>query len=182
MSKKAPLYIFLLLALMAANSPDSRVAKRNFRQITTEFTDHSDPEKNYRKIEKLDKQGEPIEVLEWAADGKLNQRTVYVNTALINKKSVFSGQDSLLSMEITELDRRGRKVHYFNYDRKKNKTEDVKSEYNSWGEKQTEITRKNGRCTQIRNFQYNNLGLIISQTTTDSTGKVFTQKTFSYSK
>ena len=183
MNNKTVFIVLMMGFLMAASNPnDKRIAKRNFREVVTIFTDELDPEKGYKKIEKYNRTGDVIESLEMNLQGQLIQRITYENTPEMEKKLVYSASDSLLLTEFTEFDSRGRKVHYFLLDKRKNKSEELITQYNKWGEKTLEITRKNSKVTQVKNYEYNNLGLIILQTTTDSLGSLISKKTYSYSK
>ena len=176
------LFCTFFVLLGASNPGDKRLSKRNFREVVSVYTDAQDPEKSYKKVEKLDRQGNVVESWEWNLNGVLNQRIQYTNSPRLEKKMIYSGNDSLLLVEFTEFDERGRKIHYSLHDKRKNRSEDVVIEYNKWGEKSYEKSKKNGKITQVKSYEYNELGLVTAQITSDSAGVVYSKRTYQYNK
>lgn len=170
------------ICFAASNPSDARIAKRNFREVITTYTDELDSDKSFKRLEKYNPKGDLVSSIEWDNQGKLVQRIDYETSPEFEKKVVFSSSDSVIFMEYTKYDKRGRKIHNYVFDKKKNRSEETHIEYNKWGEKSIEKTRKNSRLVQVRLFEYNELGLVVLQKTTDSVGTLLATKTFNYSK
>jgi YD repeat-containing protein len=58
--------------------------------------------------------------------------------------------------------------------------ENTLTSYNKWGEKESEKIYKNNTLQKVKSFDYNEEGLLISQTSKDANGKILYVKTIQY--
>lgn len=174
--------LVILLFIAAGNPPEKRVASRNYREIETVFIDSINPEKNYRRKEKIDAAGNVLETWEWNANGQLHQHVVVEVTADYELKTVYNALDTVVLIENTVYDNRGRKIKFTQQDRRKRRSENIVYTYNKWGEKSEERIVKNGKLTQIKRYGYDNQGLLTNLIITDSVGVIKSMKKVSYSK
>lgn len=183
MNKIYKLGFFVMLVFVSAGNPsEKRAASRKYREIETVYTDSLNPEKNYRRKEKIDAKGNVTESWELNNAGQIVQRVTYEITSNYERKTVYDALDSVVLTENTVYDSRGRKIQYEQNDKRKHRSENIVFTYNKWSEKSEERVVKNGRITQIKKINYDNQGLLTDQVVTDSVGVVKSIKKISYFK
>lgn len=175
-------FFVMLIFVSAGNPSEKRAASRKYREIETVYRDSLNPERNYRRKEKIDGKGNIVESCEWNNDGKIHERITFDINPNCERKTVYNAMDSVVLTESTFYDSRGRKIQYVENDRRKHRSEIITFTYNKWGEKSEEKMVKNGHTTQIKKLYYNNQGLLTDQVITDSLGVVKSIKKISYSK
>jgi hypothetical protein len=167
---------------MHASAQQKKWASRGYRKVDTKVIDYNDPEKNGRLTELIDRKGNVLESWEWNEKDRLVKHVVSNYTKRKFQSTVYSGNDSIRSVEIIDYDQKGRKIRQFFSDKRKGKEEEVIIEYDKWGNKILERLLKNNKLSLVKAFSYNSEGLLIKQINTDADGKITYEKTFQYSK
>ncbi len=179
------LYSFLLFFLFLsvhADAQQKKWAHRGYRKVETKILDHDEPEKSGRTIECIDRKGNVIESWEWNENDRLTKHIINIYSKRKLESTVYSGNDSIRSIEIIEYDRKGRKVRQLVSDKKKGKDEEMLIDYDKWGNKIKELIFKNNKLSLTKTFFYNNENLLEKQVHINAEGKIIYEKTYQYSK
>ena len=167
---------------MSSSAQQKKWASHGYLKVETKVIDHNDPEKSGRYVERIDRKGKVLESWEWNEKDRLTKHIINNYSKRKFRSAVYSGNDSLRSIEIVEYDKKGRKVRQFISDKRKEKDEEILTDYDKWGNKVQERIFKNNILSITKNFSYNKENLLLKQIHVDVEGKIIYEKTYQYSK
>lgn len=176
------IFLFFLLTCIHVSAQQKRWAARGYRKVETKVVDHDEPDKSGRIIERIDKRGNVLESWEWNEKDRLIKHIVNIYSKNKFQSTVFSGNDSIRSLEIIEYDKKGRKIRQFSSDKRKAKDEETRTDYDKWGNKIQERLFKNDKLVLTKTFSYNNENLLEKQVHVNADGIIIFEKTYQYSK
>lgn len=171
---------FLLILSKSGSAQHARWASHGYRKVETIIVDQKDSRNSGRQIEVLNRKGKVTESWEYDYKDSLTRHTVNSISRNFIQTHVYDGRGSIISIETSKFDNKGREIERYLYDLKPEIKRITAVTYDKWGNKIREMIYKNEKLEKERIFLYNNEGLLEKQISKTAEGKIIYEKTIRF--
>ena len=174
----------LLITLLCANSSFSQeriIKQHGITKVETQITNTRKPEKSFKLVQTYGKKGKLLEEIKTNYKGEIVEHNKYWYD---NYKKTVIKYDNLgneIAKEVTIKNKDGKTIETSSENYLKKLKSGRKYTYDKWGKLRSEIWLNNiGEIERTKNYEYNDEGLLIKQTSLDETNSVIFEKEIHY--